>query len=188
MKTVQEWSDEFDTLVSSYRRFKDFDDKEILDSVEFNEYEKSIFLTKAQSEIVRELYSGKYTNDSFERTEDVRRYLEPLVRQKDYTVDDGVNTSDKLVDKYTHTVFDLPDDLQFIVYEQLKQQSSNTCMGGLVLDVYPCQHDEYVRITRNPFRGPNYKRAIRLDNSDKQVEIVTVNPVSSYIIRYLAYP
>jgi len=43
--TNQEFSNEFDTLVNSYRRFKDFDDREILDSIEFNEYEKSVFLT-----------------------------------------------------------------------------------------------------------------------------------------------
>jgi hypothetical protein len=45
--TIEEFSENFDTLVSSYRRFKAFDGKEILDSIEFNEYEKSVFLTKA---------------------------------------------------------------------------------------------------------------------------------------------
>ena len=38
--TTEEFSNEFDTLVSSYRRFKDFDNKEALDSLEFDEYEK----------------------------------------------------------------------------------------------------------------------------------------------------
>ncbi len=47
MNTV-EFSNEFDTLLDSYRRFKDFDSKEELDSLDFNEYEKSIFLTDAQ--------------------------------------------------------------------------------------------------------------------------------------------
>ena len=43
--TVTEFSNEFDVLIDSYRRFKDFDNKENLDSLDFNEYEKSIFLT-----------------------------------------------------------------------------------------------------------------------------------------------
>ena len=43
--TAEEFSNEFDTLVSSYRRFKDFDNKEGLDSlpkliIDFIEYLK----------------------------------------------------------------------------------------------------------------------------------------------------
>lgn len=45
--TTTEFSNEFDVLIDSFRRFKDFDEKEVLDSLEFNEYEKSIFLTEA---------------------------------------------------------------------------------------------------------------------------------------------
>lgn len=43
--TTEEFSNEFDTLVSSYRRFKDFDNQELLDSIEFDEFEKSFYLT-----------------------------------------------------------------------------------------------------------------------------------------------
>ena len=56
---VKEFSDGFDTLVSSYMRFKNFDKKEEIDSIEFDEYEKSLFLTNAQEEIVVNLYNGK---------------------------------------------------------------------------------------------------------------------------------
>jgi len=81
--TTEEFSNEFDTLVSSYRRFKDFDDKEILDSIEFDEYEKSLFLTKAQEQLVISYYNGKnVTVDSFEKTEEIRRYLSSLVKTK----------------------------------------------------------------------------------------------------------
>lgn len=45
--TTTEFSNEFDILIDSYRRFKDFDEKEVLDSLEFSEYEKSMFLTEA---------------------------------------------------------------------------------------------------------------------------------------------
>ena len=50
--TLEEFSNGFDTLVNSYRRFKDFDKQEMLDSIEFDEYEKSFYLTKAQEEVV----------------------------------------------------------------------------------------------------------------------------------------
>ena len=79
--TTEEFSNEFDILVDGYRRFKDFDNKEELDSLDFNEFEKSVFLTKAQEEIVIDLYSGKNPfRDSFEKTEETRSYLRELIR------------------------------------------------------------------------------------------------------------
>ena len=79
--TVTEFSNEFDVLIDSYRRFKDFDNKENLDSLDFNEYEKSIFLTRAQEDIVTSFYNGlNYTQESFENSEEIRRYLDVLVK------------------------------------------------------------------------------------------------------------
>ena len=80
--TVQELSNQFDVLVSSYRRFKEFDNKELLDSIEFNEYEKSLYLTKAQEELVLSLYNGRNPSlQGFEETEELRRYLSNLVEE-----------------------------------------------------------------------------------------------------------
>lgn len=186
--TVQEFSDQFDTLVASYRRFKDFDSQEILDSIEFNEYEKSVFLSKAQEDIVKELYSGKYTGESFERTEELRRELENLVTQKKYQDKDKQN-SDVLQDsKYTHTVFNLPTDCLYIVYEQVSWSTDNTCLSNLIADVIPTTHDEYWRTRNNPFRGPNSKKVLRLDNKEAQVELVSNGTIDTYILRYLKKP
>ena len=186
--TVQEFSDQFDTLVASYRRFKDFDSQEILDSIEFNEYEKSVFLSKAQEDIVKELYSGKYTGESFERTEELRRELENLVTQKKYQ-DEDKQDSDVLQDsKYTHTVFNLPTDCLYIVYEQVSWSTDNTCLSNLIADVIPTTHDEYWRTRNNPFRGPNSKKVLRLDNKEAQVELVSNGTIDTYILRYLKKP
>jgi len=69
---LEEFSNQFDVLVNSYRRFKDFDDRELLDSVEFDEYEKSLYLTKAQEELVLSLYNGRNSSlQGFEETEAV---------------------------------------------------------------------------------------------------------------------
>ena len=44
-----------------------------------SEYEKSVFLTRAQEDIITGFYSGKNTSKvSFEETEEVRRYLDVL--------------------------------------------------------------------------------------------------------------
>lgn len=76
---INEFSDQYDVLLASYLRFKKFDPQKILDSVEINEYEKSLYLTKAQNEIVTELYTGKSIfQESYEQTEQLRRYLADL--------------------------------------------------------------------------------------------------------------
>ena len=73
--TLEEFSNGFDTLVNSYKRFKDFDKQEILDSIEFDEFEKSFYLTRAQEEFVVNLYNGRNPYGvTFEGTEELRRY------------------------------------------------------------------------------------------------------------------
>lgn len=120
-----EFSDQFDVLVQSYRRFRDFDNKEPLDTIEFNEYEKSVFLTKAQEDIVKELYSGRYTGDSFESSEQLRRELDSLVKQREYVAGEEQVTT--LSDgKYIHTVYTLPEKLFYIVYEQVSWDSGDS--------------------------------------------------------------
>ena len=71
-----------------------------------NEYEKSVFLTQAQEQTVIEAYTGDNNNSSFERTEEVRRYLSELV--KTYITDTkesgtGLSTSS--------VFFKIPDDV-----------------------------------------------------------------------------
>ena len=188
--TTEEFSNEFDILASSYRRFKALDHMEQLDSLDFNEYEKSVYLTKAQEDIVKELYTGKYTGESFESSEKLRRELEFLVEQHTYSTDNEENDNIEMLSdgKYTHTVYSLPDNLLYIVYEQVSWQTDNECLNSLLADVYPVTHDEYWRVRNNPFRGPSTKRVLRLDKGSTEVELVSSNPIGEYIIRYLRKP
>ena len=182
--TVGEFSNGFDVLVASYRRFKDFDNKENLDSVEFNEYEKSIFLTKAQEELVTSLYSGKNSSgEGFEETELLRRYLAPLVASVELS---PITTSSGMplgVDSNSK-FFTLPDDLWFITLEQAST-SDGSCGGAGTLDVIPIRQDEYHKVKKNPFRGANSRRALRLDLSDNNIEVVSKYTVTKYYVRYL---
>jgi len=43
--TTQEFSNEFDLLLDSYKNSNEFKSKDSSSSIEFNEYEKSVFLT-----------------------------------------------------------------------------------------------------------------------------------------------
>lgn len=185
--TVEELSNQFDVLVSSYRRFKDFDNREILDSVEFNEYEKSYFLTKAQNEIVTSLYNGRNNSgESFESTEELRRYLSNLV--KEARLSPITNTSGMVLGiNSSSKFFTLPKDVWFITYESAYLDDAK-CGSYNPIDVVPVTQDEYNEIKNNPFRGLSDRRALRLDLSDGVVEIVCKYIVNSYYLRYLRKP
>jgi hypothetical protein len=147
-----------------------------------NEYEKSVFLTKAQEQIVTELYSGRNTTyNSFEETEEQRRYLNTLVETK--ACSKHKNTIQNPFGTVTNnsTLFDLPNDVLFITYESARVNSKE-------VDVHPVSQDELSKILKNPFRGPSNNRVLRLDIGDNIVELISINDISSYKIRYIRKP
>lgn len=186
--TSEEFSNGFDTLVNSYRRFKAFDKQERLDSIEFDEYEKSFYLTKAQEELVINFYNGKNPyGDSFESTEELRRYLDNLVKTKVYKAEDAIAVVDALSDK--SLFFELPDDIMFITYEQVTfDDASIGCYNGQTADVYPVTQDEYNKVIKNPFRGPTKHRVLRVDTGDNNVELISKFNISKYLVKYLSKP
>lgn len=179
--TTKEFSSEFDILLDSYRRIKKFDDKEMLDSIEFNEYEKSLFLTRAQQNVVIDIYNGMST-PSFESTEESKRYLSNLVKTIAITEKqnhDGLLTTES-------TVFKLPNDTLFITYEQAKFNPTSNINDWII--VIPTTQDEYYRISANPFRGPSKNRILRLNLDNNYVELISIYPIDTYLIRYMASP
>ena len=53
--------------------------------------------------------------------------------------------------------------------------------------VKPITQDEYYSISKNPFRGANDRRVLRL-LSDNKVELISKYGIESYLIRYLSKP
>ena len=184
MATVEEWSNAFDVLIADYINRNKFG---LESSLAFDEYEKSIFLTKAQEDIVKGLYTGVVAGQSFESTEKARRQLDALVKQIVYN---GTTKQDTgLHDKFNHYSFKLPEDCWYIVFEQATTiKSDKKCDSEKVLEVYPVTHDDYHRIVKNPFRGPNTRKALRLDFGKLHVEIVSNYELSKYLVRYLSKP
>lgn len=183
---VEEFSNEFDTLLNSYSTINQFGKVNDIPSIELDEYEKSIFLTKAQEEIVIEYYTGRTSyREGFERTEEIRRYLNDLVKTNIITekLVDHIGLSDKSV------FFQLPEDVWFITYESvILNDNSLGCLDGNNAIVVPVTQDEYNRISKNPFRKPSENRVLRLDTNDKVVEIISDYNIKSYLVRYLAKP
>lgn len=185
--SIEEFSNEFDILVASYRRFKDFDSKEELDSIEFNEYEKSVYLTQAQEQLILSYYNGANSRLlGFETTEETRRYLAKLVKNSNKTV----TNSTTYTNGYTA---DLPSDCWFIVGEIVKFSNDSTnpeCVKNSIADVVPITLEEYYSIINNPFRNSNNKRVLRLDVKEDQVTLISKYKIANdgYIIHYLSKP
>ena len=184
--TNQEFSDEFDVLLSSFTKSANFGEQASSHDIVLDEYEKSVFLSKAQEEIVINLYNGKNVfGESFEKTEELRRYLSDIV--------ETVTLSTKIIGltglTSTSVFYMLPVDLWFITYESVLLTDSNLgCLNNTRAVVIPVTQDQFYKINRNPFRGPSLRKVLRLDTENDVVELVSNYNIASYLIRYIRRP
>ena len=183
-----DFSTDFDTLLNSYAVTGTFGSTDNPGSIELDEREKSQFLTLAQEEVALSLYTGRNSSlQGFEETEELRRYLSPMI--KEANLKPITNASGKAIgideDRKTR-FFTLPEDLWFITYESVRLDSDDRpCAGIGSLQVTPVRQNEYHRLRKNPFRGANNRRALRLDLPDNMVEIISQYSIADYYVRYL---
>lgn len=172
--TNEEFSNEFDILINS---FADISNTSLL----FDEYEKSVFLTQAQETLVLGIYNGSARKDlSFENIEEARRYIDVLVKEHTYNSQDGQPSPNG-------TIFSLDEKVWFITSETATLGGTDKCVDDKIIEVVPVTQDNFCRTKDNPFKGPNLRRALRLDLEGK-VEIVSKYPIKNYTIRYLSKP
>lgn len=165
--TTDEFSNQFDVLISAFSP---------QDTIVFDEYEKSVFLTQAQEEIVLLLYNDKgSTALGFETKESIRRYLHNLTQQFSINLEGATEAS-----------FDKPNDLLFITYETCTIKCNESGCEKTAL-VFPTKQEELWRILQNPFRGPSDKRVIRTDRN-KQIQLISKYGMCCYTMDYLRRP
>ena len=190
--TATEMSREFDIL---------YDNISSNASPGINVYEKSLFLTKAQDDLVRSHYSPYNTfQKGFESSEnrrvELRELITPYSTEDFYIRDEGIDPDSKF--------FEIPDDVYYILQEQIQVTPDAKC-GAKWIGVKPITHDEYNVSKSNPFRRPNARKAWRMD-VEKQtpldtgtllpaeplpvpmVEIITPFDVAQYKMRYIRKP
>lgn len=175
--TTGEFSSAYDTYLNSFGA----DGTGIV----LDEYEKSLFLTEAQNQLVVELYSGRNIKGApFEATEELRSSLRNLIKTdtlKEDSSHKGISKNSKF--------FKLPKDVLFITYETATINDDDAgCSNGSDIIIIPVTQDEFDRTVHNPFRGPSKKRALRLDNCTDTLEVVCKYNISNYTIRYLSKP
>lgn len=172
---TEELSNAFDTYVNAFNVRSGFGEQ---DRLVFDEYEKSLFLTQAQDEIVVGLYTGRYIGKSFEETEELRKYLKSLVNS--VTLRESLDNPDTFV---------LPDNVLFITHESVRFNDCDTgCINGDSIEVIPVKQDEINRVLKNPFKRPNKRKVLRVDSGRNTVELISDYKIDSYTVWYLSKP
>lgn len=178
--TTEEFSNEFDTLLQAFRLTQD---EGIQNYLAFDEYEKSVFLTKSQESLVLSLYQ------SFELNESNRKSLEKLVKT---VVLQPTISSEKVLSNKSFTVPAIDDKVLFYIYEQVTLDDEKLgCYNGNTALVTPVTHDEYFKIERNPFRKSNHRRVLRLNalmDGQEDIELISEYNIKDYLVRYLSKP
>lgn len=142
-----------------------------------NSYEKSVFLTQAQRDVIINLYNGREVPGlSFESTEESRRYLSNLVKEKEIVITDK------------NALIELPKDLWFITLEECSFNDINLgCKFKDSVEVIPARQDYLHSILKNPFKGPSPNRVIRVD-IDGKIKLYSKYNLSSYKVTYVERP
>ena len=174
---VQEFSNSFDTLLQPYIAKESFSEQ---NNLAFDEYEKSIFLTKAQEQIVLELYQ------ELEQSEEVRKYLSNLIKTDNY-VPIGEQDETLINNNFKSYKVDISNDILFMIYEQCTLSDENSCINNKIVSVVPTIHDDLDKVLKNPFKSPNSRKVIRLD-FDNKIELISKFSISNYKVRYLKKP
>ena len=185
--TNEEFSNEFDVLYNN-----------IMSNAApgLDEYEKSVFLTKAQDEIVKSYFNpkGNKFQEGFDGNE--KRQIDFSMIMKSKIVSDG----------FAEGVFDtrgkivtLDSDITMILneYASVTRAKNNTdpnsVQQSIRLTIVPINYNEYSRLMSKPYKRPLKWQAWRLltnDNTTKKAEII-VGPndtLVSYAIRYIKRP
>lgn len=187
MKTVTEWSLEFDRLYNNIFSSK---------APGLNEYEKSVFLTRAEQAVCVAAYKGAL-GEPFESSEEITAYLGTLVKQADCTKANATEEAAAYKISSNSVLYKNPADMLFRTWEGCNITVSGC--GEKHVSVIPITQDEYWRAEKNPFRGPNARKVLRLSyikddttgnsySNTAYSELISKYPITAYTVRYLKKP
>ena len=167
--TNEEFNNEFDVLYNSITSNQ---------APGLDEYEKSVFLTKAQDEIILQYFNpkGNKFQEGFDSTRKRQVDFKNLLRTIRFTQEYRLDKYTKNLEKFDNRsiVFPVPDDVLLFINESL------TTSTGEIKIVMPISMDEYTIFMGKPFQYPPKKFVWRLLNNysyqySPSIEIRTTN-------------
>lgn len=178
--TTSEFSNEFDVLYNNITSNQ---------APGLDEYEKSVFLTKAQDEILKSYFdpSLNKAQEGFDGGQ--RRQIDFSKVTKVHAVS-SVTASAKFVPQSNAKSVTLPTDALMIVNERIEVTGRGT--GSTWLTVVPIQYSEFDRLMSKPFKRPLKWQAWRVIAVDTSVSADIVpgigDTISKYEARYVKRP
>ena len=192
--TTQEFSDQFDVLYNNIMSNQ---------APGLDEYEKSVFLTKAQYEIVKNYFNPK-SNKNQEGFDDSPK------RQVDFSKLMAVKTPvafttanyPKFDDR--SKLFTMPADILFVLNETAinfipSTPGGDTAVAGTerLINIIPISFEEYARIISKPYKQPLKNQGWRLFNGGDisttthfvtEIIIKSGTLIKDYRVRYVKRP
>ena len=184
MKTVTEWSAEFDIMWNNIMSNQ---------APGLSEYEKSVFLTNAQEQLILDHLSPK-TNIKGEGFDD------SLLRQSDFdsliVIDNMASYSPvkKLDSRSTTRYFKYPSSDILVVLNESCREVIGTAPSQVTKEyvVVPISYAEYMRMMQKPFKYPVKGTAWRLNgvqDTTTTVELIArFAGTVTYVLRYVKRP
>lgn len=167
--SLEEISDIIDTNLSSYEM-----------GIKLDEYEKSLYLTRAQNMIYNELLQ------LFEKDGLISKDLEPFIQES------VITTPLARTGSIANSIFfQLPTDLRKIVYEAATLSSSDPLLSNRVVKSIKTKLAEVSRKMNSPFRESNYEEILRVVTEDESsVSVAELIPptgctFTNYRIKYI---
>lgn len=205
--TTSEFSNAFDTLLSSYNTRADFGEGASKREIVLDEYEKSVFLTQAQDIVIKSYFDsstnsqGQGIDDSTRRQVDFSSLITVASPSKleavATTAEEGESSGEGTEPPTTQptlmsfddrgVLYKLPSNILIMLNEKVKSGNRNYV-------VVPINYAEYDRLMSKAYGQPLKKQCWRLFQNVSGIDITSeIIPtegvtVSDYRIRYIRRP
>ena len=180
--TTQEFSNEFDVLYNNIMSNK---------APGLDEYEKSVFLTKAQLEILKNYFNPKGNKYGQGFDENAKRQIDfstliTVAKPSQYTpTGDYVKFDDR------SQLYKMPQNILLM----LNETGINTVDGvNRLISIIPMNYEEYARLMSKPWKQPLKNQGWRLFQSTGGVDFISEivikcnSSLADYKIRYVKRP
>lgn len=146
-----------------------------------NEYEKSVFLTKAQDEIIKNYFEAASQGNTVKKGFD-----DTILRQMDFSdlmssreYQNGI-IGESMIDPRA-IVYDIPknDNVYIVINESLHLMDDNGTVRG-IRQIVPLSYLEYSRLMLKPFKQPIKNQAWRLITSGRRGEMDAIKDITVY--------
>ena len=181
--SISEFSNEFDVLYNNIMSNQ---------APGLDEYEKSVFLTKAQNEIIKNYFNSKGNRyqEGFDGSQ--KRQVDFSKLMETYNSSGTVPSPTSFFGNIDG-VFKItwPDDI-FVIVNEVVDVTRGDENNKYRLQVIPIKYDEYLRLSSKPYKQPLKNQAWRMINGENDINLIVghLNSISGngYHIRYIKRP